>query len=370
MTPLTPLTLPHPGGDGRRVRWGLVGCGWLARDYVAPSIHESRNGMLTMCCDPDEDAGDAVQGYGPDHVLTLEEMLSVWSHKFDAVYIATPNHLHASGAIAAAEAGKHVLCEKPTAMDAAGAERMIDACRGAGVLFATAYDQRFHAAHMRLREIIAAGELGTVTTIRIRYACWTGRDWSPDDRPHDNWRVDPGRAGGGAVMDLAPHGLDLAQTLLGERLVDVRCLMQRRVHADVDVDDGGVIVARSESGVLLDLSVAYNCPETFPRRRLEVVGTRAMAVLTDTMGQTPGGRFRLIDAGDGTSRDIDFSGEDRSPFRNQMEAFADAVLGVTRWPFPPERDLHTMRLLDRCRWTASEREAAERGSGTFSPPTR
>ena len=166
---------------------------------------------------------------------------------------------------------------------------------------------------------------------------------------HDNWRIDPRRAGGGAMIDLAPHGLDLSQTLLGETIDDVHCLLQRRVHTDVPVDDGGMIVARTDAGTLIDLSVAYNCPETFPRRRLEVVGTRAMALAINTMGQTPGGTLTLTDAATGEQRPIDFSTNDRSPFLNQVEAFADTVLGRTAWPYPAERDVHTMRLLDRCR---------------------
>ena len=329
----------------RTVGWGLVGCGWLARDYVAPAIRQSGNGRLVAAFDLSEAAR---AGVGAEKSCeTLDELLR--TPDVDAVYVATPNHLHAEQAVAAAWAGKHVLCEKPTAINADDAADMIAAARENNVLFATAYDQRFQAAHMTLREMIAAGELGTVTAVRIRYACWTGRDWRPPgSADHDNWRVDPRRAGGGAMIDLAPHGLDLTQTLLGETITDVRCLLQRRVHADVPTDDGGAVVGRTESGALLNLSVAYNCPETFARRRLEVIGTRAMAVAEDTMGQTPGGCLVVVDAADGSSRDIDFSERDRSPFLNQIEAFADAVRGVAAWPFPAERDLHTMRLLDAC----------------------
>ena len=330
--------------DANAIGWGVVGCGWLARDYVAPAIRESRNGRLVAACDPSADARAAVGAAASFE--TLDELLR--SPGVDAVYVATPNHLHRDQVVAAARAGKAVLCEKPTATNAADAAQMAAACADAGVLFATAYDQRFHAAHVALRELIHAGELGTVTLVRIRYACWTGRDWTPGDWPHDNWRVDPDRAGGGATIDLAPHGLDLCQTLLGEPVEDVRCLLQRRVHDDVPTDDGGVIVGRTAGGALLDLSVAYNCPETFPRRRLEVYGTRAMATAINTMGQTPGGTLTLTDAADGRVREVDFSAGDRSPFLSGIEAFADAALGVADWPYPAERDVHTMRLLDAC----------------------
>ena len=374
-------------GGRERVGWGLVGCGWLGRDFAAPAILASANGRLVAACDPDPAATASVASLavGTKSVATVEELLE--TPGVDAVYVATPNHAHAGPTVAAARAGKHVLCEKPTARTADEAAEMIAACDAAGVLFATAYDQRWHAAHVALRRMIAAGELGTVTLVRIRYACWTGRDWSPGGEgaggraqaagkgdhhgsadphchlppatrhlsPYDNWRVDPHRAGGGAMIDLAPHGLDLAQALLGERVEDVRCLMQRRIHADVPTDDGAVIVGRTGGGALVDLSVGYNCPEAYPRRRLEVVGTLGLAVAEDTMGQTPGGRLTVTSPqgpdGAGPVRAVDFTGgdvPDRSPFLNQVEAFAGAVLGRRDWPYPASGDLHTMRLLDRC----------------------
>jgi predicted dehydrogenase len=223
---------------------------------------------------------------------------------------------------------------------------MVRACTEAGVPYATAFDQRFHAAHRRLRALIAEGALGTVTCVRIHYACWTPPDWQPAAWAHDNWRADPAVAGGGAMLDLAPHGLDLVQTLLDEPIVRVSCLLQRRVHAYA-VDDGAVLTARTASGVLVSHVVAYNRPDAFPRRELEVIGTRGRALATETMGQSPGGRLTLTDA-DGGVRDVPFADEDRSPFLAQVEAFGAALLAGRAFPFPPDRDLHTMRLLDAC----------------------
>jgi predicted dehydrogenase len=309
--------------------WGIAGYGWVARDYVAPAIAAARNARLVAVCDPDPAARARA---GVPAYAELARLLT--EPGVEAVYVAAPNYLHRPLVETVAAAGKHVLCEKPMAARLADAEAMAAACRRAGVRYATAFDQRFHPAHRRARALIGEGGLGTVTAVRLVYACWVGPGWSAD-----NWRVDPARAGGGAMIDLAPHGLDLIAFLLGEPVVEVQAFGQRRVH-DYLVEDGAMILGRSAAGVLLQMHVAYNCPETLPRRRLEVIGTGGQLTATDTMGQTAGGRLELIEAASGAARPVDYPASDLSPFVPLIEAFSaggdDAV----------EADLHTMRLLD------------------------
>jgi len=337
------------------INWGLIGCGWVARDYVAPAILGAPSAQLLALCDVNARATERIQEFAPDtqSFSDLGELLAC--DGLDAVYIATPNHLHRPLCEAAARAGKHVLCEKPMATTLADARAMVEVCAQNGVVYATAFDQRFHAAHRLLREKIKAGELGEVTALRIHYACWTPTDWRPasDDGAHENWRVDPTKAGGGAFIDLAPHGLDLAQMLLDEELVEIACLLQRRVF-DYAVDDGAVLIGRFGSGALLTHNVAYNCPDAFPRRTLEVVGTRAMARLHNTLGQTPGGTFELISAQSGETRRVELDARfDVSPFQNGIEAFSRCLLESKAFPFSAGRDLHTMAVL----------EAATQGAG-------
>ncbi|HEX8537129.1 MAG TPA: Gfo/Idh/MocA family oxidoreductase, partial [Cystobacter sp.] len=159
------------------------------------------------------------------------------------------------------------------------------------------------------------------------------------------WRIDPQRAGGGAMIDLAPHGIDLLEMLLGDEWTSLTALLQRRVH-DYAVDDGAILMGRFRGGILGLIQVAYNCPETFPRRTLEVIGTRARALACNTMGQTPGGTLTLTDAATGEERPVTFSPEeDRSPFLHQVEAFSTCVLEGRAYPFSPERDVRLLTLL-------------------------
>jgi len=330
-----------------QITWGIAGCGWVARDYVAPGILAAPNACLLALSDPDESAMAAIAALSPGMASHRDLDMFLQTPGLDAVYIATPNHLHRPLTEAAARAGKHVLCEKPMATNFADAEAMVDACAAAGVQYGTAFDQRFQARHRALKELASSGALGTITTARVHYACWTPGDWVPPTQSaHDNWRVDPARAGGGALIDLAPHGLDLLQWIVGEPIVEVGSLLQRRVF-EYPVDDGAVLMGRFEGGALLTMNVAYNCPDAFPRRTLEIVGTKAMATAFNTMGQTPGGSLTLVDAKTGASREIFISeAEDVSPFQTQIAAFSQALLEGVPFAFPPARDLHTMRLLE------------------------
>ena len=137
--------------------------------------------------------------------------------------------------------------------------------------------------------------------------------------------------------------------LLGHEVVAVAAMGQAMVHdyEDRSVEDGAMLLARTAGGALVQLHVAYNCPETLLRRRLEVVGTLGQAVAVDTMGQVGGGRLFLTDAGDGTTQEITVVDGGRSPFRGQVEAFAYCQLRGQEFPFSPQSDLRLMRLVEQ-----------------------
>ncbi len=334
------------------VNWGIAGFGWVARDFTLPAILAAGDRLVAIC-DPDPGARAHAASLGAAAYETVEDLAS--DPRVEAVYVATPNHLHRPLVEALARAGRAILCEKPLAHTLADATAMVAAVQHADVLYATAFDQRHHPAHVALRDEIRAGRLGTVTAIRIVYACWLGADWAAGAN-RDNWRVDAARAGGGALMDLAPHGLDLAGFLLDEPLTDVVALLQRRVQAYA-VDDGAMLVGTTQSGVLAHLHVAYNCPETLPRRRLEVVGTHGQIVAENTMGQEAGGTLTFTEAATGLTSPLPFDAA-LSPFLAQVRAFGSALRCGDRSAFSAARDLHTMRLLDRAYGSAARRETA------------
>ncbi|WP_221353522.1 Gfo/Idh/MocA family protein [Streptomyces beigongshangae] len=341
-------------------RWAVTGCGWVARDHFLPGLLEAAAGSaggvvprLVAVTDLDPAAASLLAARVPEarSAAGLVDLLS--AYRPDAVYVATPNHAHRAAVETAAASGAAVLCEKPLAADLAEAERLVTACGRSGTLAATAYDQRFHPAHRAVRDAVAAGALGTVTAVRITYGCWLPPTWSPDGRPYDNWRADPARAGGGAALDLAPHGLDLVGVLLGgDDVADLTALVQHRVHP-YPVDDGAVLAGRTGGGVLTTLHLAYNTPDALPRRRLEVVGTGGQLTAVDTLGQDAGGTLWLTGArtADRAPVPVPFD-TGTSPFAAQVREFSAAVAAVRAgtpveraWPWPLRRDLALHRLL-------------------------
>ena len=336
------------------VGWGVVGFGWVARDFMAPGILAA-GGRLAAVCDPSPASRAAGAALGARGYAALGDLLA--DPEVEAVYVATPNHLHRGAVEEAAAAGRAVLCEKPMAAALPDAEAMGEAVRRSGILYGTAFDQRHHPGHRAVRDAVRAGRIGRISAVRIVYACWVDAGWSgcagQADSGQENWRIAPAKAGGGALMDLAPHGLDLVDFLLDEPLDAVAAMTQARVQ-DYAVDDGALLIGRTGSGVLASLHVAYNCPEGLPRRRLEVLGSTGQIVAVNTMGQDPGGEVTLVDGATGEARALPVPEPGLSPFAAQARAFGEALRSGDPGPFSLDRDLHTMRLLARA-YRAAER---------------
>ena len=347
----TKSQIPNPKSQ---IGFGVIGCGWVARDYGIPAILAAKNARLVAVCDTNpanlEIVAAAADNKTLRRTIDAEEFLKI--ENLDAVYIATPNDSHRFLTEKCAAAGKHVLCEKPMATGFADALAMTEICAANNVQYATAFDQRFQARHLKLKSLIEADALGTISMVKIHYACWLPADWCAD-----NWRVDVQRAGGGAFVDLAPHGIDLAQILTGEKLVDFACFFQNVIH-DYAVDDGAVGIGKFAGGALFSLNVAYNCPDEYPRRTLEIIGSERMAHATNTMGQTPGGTLVLIDKTGRREEIFVDEADDASPFQRQIETFADCLLNKKPFSFAPAHDLATMQIIESAmingKWRAEE----------------
>ena len=195
------------------LRLGIVGMGAAARQLL-PAVHKHPDVRLTAVCDPVDAVRDAAaREYGVRTVAAIDDLLAL--SDVDAVYIATPTDLHAVHVVAAAQAGKHVLVEKPMATTLDEAQRMIGAASRAGVVLTVGHSHSFDEPYRAMRELIVGGSLGAVRQLHnIYYTDWVYRPRRPDELDH--------RRGGGITFRQGAHQFDILRLLGGGLVRSVR----------------------------------------------------------------------------------------------------------------------------------------------------
>jgi predicted dehydrogenase len=186
---------------------------------------------------------------------------------------AGPNDLHAEATTAAAQAGKHVLCEKPLGLTAAGSLDMWRAAEAAGVVHMCGFNYRFVPAVRLARELIEAGELGEIRRFRGSYL----QDWLADPAAPHVWRLDSRRSGSGALGDIGAHVIDLARFLVGEIVAvnaRVRTVVPERPGGVVDVDDALEAIVQFDSGASGSMSASRLCHGRRNSLTFEVDGSK------------------------------------------------------------------------------------------------
>lgn len=269
----------------RRIRWGVIGCGGIAARRTIPEmVQATENAELVSVMDVEAGrAAEVAARFGvPHHCADEAELLA---RNLDAVYIASPPRAHARQTIQAAQAGKHVLCEKPMALTPAEAPGMEQACRAAGVTFMLGFCMRYNPYHIKARELVQAGVLGRPVMGRAQLTCW----YPPIPGA---WRQDLAQSGGGALMDLGTHCLDLLEWLLGSPIVEVAGFQDQLVQRyATPVEDAATVVVRFANGAHGMVDTYYNLPDAAAQNTLEVHGTGGSLIAQGTIGQTPTGRM-------------------------------------------------------------------------------
>ena len=266
--------------------WGLVGCGDISRKRVAPALRDLATARFVAVNrkQPDRAAGFAAE-------FGAERWYSDWTAllsdpEVEAVYIATPVHLHEPITVAAAEAGKHVLCEKPMAITPPQSDRMIAAARRSSVPLGVAYYRRVYPVLRRLDEILASGLIGAPVQVRID----AFEFYNPPPSDPRYWFLQKQYAGGGPMFDFGCHRIEVLLRLFGEPDgVEGRTW---NLQLNREVEDSALAVLHFPQGVVAVLSVTHAAFES--RDTLEIIGTKgSVHVPVLNKGQlrivTPGG---------------------------------------------------------------------------------
>jgi predicted dehydrogenase len=229
-----------------KLHWVLAGIGDIARKRVIPAIQaEPRSAMYGFVT---RDPAKALEFPGAKSWATVEE--AVTDPAVDAVYIALPVALHANAAITALRAGKHVLCEKPMAIDFAQAQRMVAAASTSRRFLGVSYYRRLYPKLIRAKQLIAEGAIGRPLLAEANCHGWTeileGRDWL----------MNPAMAGGGPLYDIGSHRIDAMNFLFGK--VERACgLLSNTVHR-MSVEDSATVLMQFPGGVHCVIDVRWN----------------------------------------------------------------------------------------------------------------
>jgi predicted dehydrogenase len=315
----------------RTVRWGVLSTAHHAANRVIPAIHASEHGEVVAVASRDADRGRqyAQANRIPRSYDSYEALLA--DPNVDVVYIPLPNSLHKEWAIRAAQAGKHVLCEKSLALNAFEAQEMVAAARKAGVRLAEAFQWRHHPQATRLRELVREGVAGELRLLDSGFSF-------PQTNPNDI-RWDPA-LGGGALYDIGCYPVSFARYITGQEPLSVTAQMHWNATG---VDDSVVATLEFPGGVLAH----FNCSFIMPLRRYyEVVGDKGILSVDRTYFPVGEADFEITFAPQ--ERDVKqrFPLPAANSYTLMVEDFSRAVLENRDPLFPPEDGIAQMRVID------------------------
>jgi len=264
------------------LNWLVVGIGDITRKRVIPAIQSDPRSVLRGVVTRDLRKVDAYPGVRA--WSTVEEALA-GDPGIEAVYVASPVVYHAAQTIACLKAGKHVLCEKPVAMNFAEAKAMVAAAEHAGKLFGVAYYRRLYPKLRRAKELLADGAIGKPLFVEALYHGWL-------ESEERGWLRDPVIAGGGPLYDVASHRIDACNFLFGkpERAMGMR---SNALH-DLQVEDSATVLIGYAGGVHGVVDARWN--SHVARDEFRVIGTDGALELTPLNGpglRWPGGEEQM-----------------------------------------------------------------------------
>lgn len=315
------------------VRVGLLGLGSIAQVVHLPILAQLEGVTLDVVGDADDVKARTIGGRFGARALRSDD--EVYRADIDAVVICTPNHMHEEQAIAALEAGKHVLVEKPLALTEEGCARVVAAAEKSGRTLMVAMNNRYRPDTQAIKPFADGGELGRIFLTR---AAWLNKKMRI---PRPTWRHRVATAGGGALIDLGVQTIDLCLWTLGFPAA-ASVVAHTHTPPGAEVEDTGAILLRLADGGAISLTISWSLVAERDRHYMRLLGTRGSAMIqplavykesdTGLLDVTP----KLAPAG----RENAYT----ASYRNQLTEFVRAVRGEIQPP-PPREQGAIMRIV-------------------------
>ena len=320
----------------RRLRWGILSTATIARTKVIPGIARAEHCEVVAIASRDIALAERVAAelsisaaYGSYEALLADPNI-------DAVYIPLPNHLHAEWSIAAARAGKHVLCEKPLALTADDAQRMIDVASVEGVTLMEAFMYRLHPSWQAVAELVASGEIGTLASVQSWFSYFN------DDATNiRNIR----EVGGGALFDIGCYSVNLSRMLFEAEPRHVSAALVRDPATGVDVLTSAILTF--DNGI-----ATFTCStRAEDDQRVHIYGTTGRISIGIPFNIPPDRPTEVYLSAGGDppvapdTRVLTFEVAD--PYTVEAERFAAAVLDGHPAPVPPNDAVANLLVIER-----------------------
>jgi predicted dehydrogenase len=321
--------------DGGTLRWGVLSTANIATRKVIPGLRRAARCELLGIASRDGDVARTVaqQLAIPRSYPSYAALLA--DPDIDAVYIPLPNHLHLEWTLAAARAGKHVLCEKPLALTAADAERMVEACATAGVKVMEAFMYRLHPSWEAARSLLSSGRIGRLVAVDSWFSFF-------NDDPTNIRNI--AEAGGGAMYDIGCYCVNLSRMLFGVEPTRVVSAVRRETPGGVDVVASGVL--EFPDGI-----ATFGCSiRAEPDQRVVIYGTEGRISIEIPFNIPPDREtaIQVVAGGDPpvapAIERLTFPAAD--PYAVQAERFAAAVLDDDPVPIPPSDAVANLRVIE------------------------
>jgi len=344
-----------------KVKWGIIGAGGIADRRTMPGMELADNAEIYAVMEVDINIAESIRDKYKAAKAYDNEAELLADSEVEAVYIASPVVFHKKQAMMAADAGKHILLEKPIAITVEEGQEVINYCKEKGVLLATGFMMRYHAYHQVMKKLVDEGKLGQIVSCRAQLTCWY------PDIP-GNWRQAKATSGGGALMDMGVHCLDLIQYITGFKTKRAAG-MASTLTFDYEVEDSGAILIELENGAICQIESHFNIPDAAARGRFEIYGTKGSMLAEGTISQVEGGKLEVMISDDSLGYDAQQDRNDVEPMKvdvefgnmytKEIESFSKSIREGTPVEVPAEDAVQVQKVIQSA-YRTSETEMYER----------
>jgi predicted dehydrogenase len=315
----------------KKTRWGLIGAGWIATTAIAPAMHAAENTVIQGVASRDPERSKAL------NPITVHEDYDALINDplIDAIYISLPNHLHCEWTVKALKAGKHVLCEKPFAMNVAEVELMIQTAKECDRLLVEAVWARWHPRMVRTIELVKSGEIGQVVSIDASFTFPASIE--------GNYRLSP-EMGGGALFDIGVYPLHAIAAIVDDSAnFEVESCEVNFGPTGIDLTTKWQM--RINNSITAHALASFEMSEN---QSLVIKGEKQTITFVGSQAFTSWNSASTLQISDMTEQ---FDAVD--PYRVMIENFGRVIQGEEGWVLPLETSLWVQRAIGRVRNSSS-----------------